>query len=451
VNTAGEKVCQSSLPTKPQALERHLSGRVVSQGKHVPGLPARFSYNKGVASGPSLHQHFQQNKDRSTSTNGEAMKKFILTALAVAGLSLAKLSAAESAKLNVGDPAPAFKAGKWFKGQPVEKLEPGSVYVVEFWATWCGPCRVSIPHLTEVAKKFESKARIVGVSVWEREKDDDARVKKIDEFVKNMGEKMDYSVAADTTDAFMADNWMKAAGENGIPTAFIVGQDGKIAWIGHPMSELDTVLAKVVEGSYDSRAAAEKRAKAKEQQEAQQKVMKEIADLRKDGKFKEALAALDKAVADEPGLATQTIFYRYNLLLDADEPAAYKYARELADGDYKSNANALAALATAITERNVKLKQPDYVLALALARRANELSKGKNIAHLAGVGEVYYRDHQYDKAVSTLEQAIGLIDKDSEAGANQLKYYEARLEKYKKQREKRSEQKANAPTSDAQK
>jgi thiol-disulfide isomerase/thioredoxin len=61
---------------------------------------------------------------------------------------------------------PPLKVAKWIKGKPVQRFEPGKVYVVEFWATWCGPCRRSIPHLTELAKKFKGKVTFIGVSIW---------------------------------------------------------------------------------------------------------------------------------------------------------------------------------------------------------------------------------------------------------------------------------------------
>ena len=72
--------------------------------------------------------------------------------------------------LNLGDPAPPLTVSSWVKGDKVEKFEPGKMYVVEFWATWCGPCLESIPHLTELAHKYKDKGvRFIGVDIWEQD------------------------------------------------------------------------------------------------------------------------------------------------------------------------------------------------------------------------------------------------------------------------------------------
>ena len=144
--------------------------------------------------------------------------------------------------LKVGDDAPKLQVGKWVQGEAVKSLETGTVYVVEFWSTWCGPCRASIPHLNEVWKANKDKGLVViGQNVWEEEEDG------VEKFVKKMGEKMTYRVALDDKSkeekGMMAKTWMEAAGQDGIPAAFVVDKAGKIAWIGHP-TELDGPLRK---------------------------------------------------------------------------------------------------------------------------------------------------------------------------------------------------------------
>ena len=59
--------------------------------------------------------------------------------------------------LKVGDPAPALQLDKWLKGEPVKELEKGKIYVIECWATWCGPCIASMPHVTKMQAKFKDK------------------------------------------------------------------------------------------------------------------------------------------------------------------------------------------------------------------------------------------------------------------------------------------------------
>src|SRR2546425_1106795 len=70
--------------------------------------------------------------------------------------------------LGLGDPAPKLEVKSFVKGEPVKGFEPGKNYVVEFWATWCPPCRTSIPHLTELQKKHPDVI-FIGVSVFERD------------------------------------------------------------------------------------------------------------------------------------------------------------------------------------------------------------------------------------------------------------------------------------------
>jgi len=171
------------------------------------------------------------------------MKKTIIAALAALAVLAVNVNAAS---LSVGDPAPGLKASRWVKGEAVEKIEKNRTYVIEFWATWCPPCRASIPHLTELAHKYKGKVTFVGMDSFERGSEEASNA-LVNKFVEEMSGKMDYHVAMDTSDKHMSKKWMDAAGQNGIPCAFVV-QDGKIAWIGHPMQGLEQKLEEVVAG-----------------------------------------------------------------------------------------------------------------------------------------------------------------------------------------------------------
>lgn len=185
------------------------------------------------------------------------MNKLIRSGLAAAlGLALSATAAAQDAgkkpgeekpevTLKVGDKAPPLNVEKWVKGEPVSAFEPGKVYVVEFWATWCGPCIASIPHLTELQKKHPEVA-IIGMASSERQKEGepDKRLEKVQEFVKEKGDEMAYRVAFEA-DKETATAYMKASGQRGIPCCFIVGGDGKIAYIGHP-SDMDKPLTEAI-------------------------------------------------------------------------------------------------------------------------------------------------------------------------------------------------------------
>src|SRR5438105_2768393 len=125
---------------------------------------------------------------------GGEMKQFARFA-SLTGALIGIAAAAPAATLKVGDPAPPIKVAGWAKGEPVKQFEKGKVYVVEFWATWCGPCRQSIPHLTELSKKYKGKVTFTGVSVWENPRGQAAvYVPKVKSFVNEMGEKMAYNV-----------------------------------------------------------------------------------------------------------------------------------------------------------------------------------------------------------------------------------------------------------------
>lgn len=158
-------------------------------------------------------------------------------------------------ELWIGSSAPELSIAKFVKGDSVDQFEQGQVYVVEFWATWCGPCIRAFPHLTELQESYGEDVRFIGVNIWEQ-KEGQERMDLIEDFVEKQGDRMGYTVAVEDGKS-MAENWMKPAGQGGIPAAFIVGKDSNIAWVGHP-GEMDKPLEEIVNGAFDSEAAGKK-------------------------------------------------------------------------------------------------------------------------------------------------------------------------------------------------
>jgi thiol-disulfide isomerase/thioredoxin len=159
--------------------------------------------------------------------------------------------------LKIGDPAPTLKATKWLQGEEVKKFEPGKIYVVEFWATWCGPCIAAMPHLAELQAQYKDKGiTVIGFT----NADPNNSEEKVVEFVKKRGPELKYTFAY-ADDSTTLDSWMKAAGRTGIPCTFVVDKAGRIAYIGHPMTYLDMVLPKVVAGTATARSIGDEMVK----------------------------------------------------------------------------------------------------------------------------------------------------------------------------------------------
>ena len=152
--------------------------------------------------------------------------------------------------LFIGDAAPPLTFARWVRGEPVKQLDKGTIYVVEFWATWCGPCVQSIPHVTRLQERYRDQGVVV-VGIGSVEPDGAV---KVPPFVARFGERMNYRVAVDdyagTKEGRTYTAWVKASGNDGIPCAFVVGRDGRVAWVGDPRG-MDDALAKIVAGTFD--------------------------------------------------------------------------------------------------------------------------------------------------------------------------------------------------------
>lgn len=328
--------------------------------------------------------------------------------------------------LGVGDEAPAIAVADWVKGEPVSSFQEDQVYVVEFWATWCGPCRKTIPHLSELQEKYGDEVVFMGISVWEND------YSAVPRFVEKMGDKMAYRVATDEVEngeGRMAKTWMEAAGQNGIPAAFVVNGEGRIAWIGHPI-RMDEPLAEIVSGDWDVASAAEERAATRAKEAKYEELMKRISTAEQEGEWGVVLAKVDELMEVAPKVKSLVSPMRFKALLMLGQlEKGYAYGAELVDGMAKDSARTLNAIAWTIVDPEVELEERDLELALRAAQRANELTQGEEPSILDTLAKIRFDMGQIERAIELQEKALELA-KDAGYPTEVRQEFEERLQTY---------------------
>ncbi len=116
----------------------------------------------------------------------------------------------------LGDrPAPSFTLSDFSGGQISLDQFQGKTVILNFWASWCGPCKEEAPILAELAKTSDpSKVAVIGIAVWDLESDSQA-------FLKDHG--LTYVNGSDKNGAVAIDY-----GVSGVPETFFISPDGKL-------------------------------------------------------------------------------------------------------------------------------------------------------------------------------------------------------------------------------
>lgn len=304
-----------------------------------------------------------------------------------------RAKAAEPA-LKVGDAAPPITIESWVKGEPVTGFEKGNIYVVEFWATWCGPCIASIPHLSELQNKHRNDGlTIIGVT----SRDPNNSLDDVKQLVRERGDGISYHIAWDTERTTYA-AYMTAARQRGIPTSFVVDKAGTITYIGHPMW-LDLPVKGAIDGTWDAQ-------KGKAKINAAEQRLGEMFN-KADTDPKGALAIAAELEKDFPAAMAMFDAARYNWMLQAGDPNAGAFGRKvMAKAVAEKNANGLNELAWGLVDPEGGVKNPDLDLAYEAAKKAVELSSEKDAAILDTLARVYFVKGDLPKAIEWQTKAV---------------------------------------------
>ncbi|MEZ6094892.1 MAG: redoxin domain-containing protein [Pirellulaceae bacterium] len=344
-------------------------------------------------------------------------KRIFLLAIAAIAAMLGNLSPTfgnNDDLLTIGSKAPNLDIEHWVqngngKYKQVTEFAAGKVYVVEFWATWCGPCIASMPHIAETQQKYGDSVQVVSVSDEDLETVEAFLEKKVrgssDEDKKTYKDLTSVYCLTTDPDNSTHKDYMEAAHQNGIPTCFIVGKDGVIEWIGHPM-EMDEPLEMVLDDKWDREAAV---AEMKKQQALQERLMK-LGMLMQSEKFDDALALIDEVIAGSSD-ADEAVMYkgfRFQILMEAKRfDVAADSLKEFANSA-SATPDMLNSLAWGVFETATSIDDVEKELIESALQAAQKAVAGEpeNGMYLDTLAHLQHITGDLDGAIATQEKAV---------------------------------------------
>ncbi|MCC6285185.1 MAG: redoxin domain-containing protein [Phycisphaerales bacterium] len=331
----------------------------------------------------------------------------VALAAALARLAGAQPTAAQAQPAALGQPAPMIEVQEWLSGEPVAAWEPGRVYVIDFWATWCRPCLEAVPHMNALAAEYGDRpVTFIGLSSPDSRGNSLERTRQfVQQGVPGRAGQpvlMEYPIAW----ARGRTTWQRyaqAGWDQSIPHVFVVDGEGRLAWHGHP-AEMDDALGEVVAGTFDSAAYAEAEARRAELKARVAPLTREMTAKFRAGDVKGAIDLAGEITELDPVLFANIGAWRYERLVQsgrAEEGGAF--VTGLLDGAWKDSASALYLFAFRVSGGP---DRGDLGLALRAAERANEVTKGRRLSVLELLATLYAASDDLERARGAVEAAL---------------------------------------------
>lgn len=265
--------------------------------------------------------------------------------------------------LEVGDAAPSLVISEWIgprsldgislaptllgsPGRMLVPFEPGVVTMIDFWASWCGPCLASMPHAAALQERHGAVLRVIALTSLDGANTRDAVIRAVDRT-----ESMRRLLVAIDAGEFSKSAYRAASGERALPCSFIVDRTGRLAWIGRP-TDADAVIEAILTGAWEIGRERERR---RELAEARRRAQAAIEALHRaealgdaDAKL-EALRVLAHLPAEaqiaDPPYAMRVAFIEQLMQMGRSEEAMCDLAHAAAEARAARDAPTLSALA----------------------------------------------------------------------------------------------------------
>ena len=324
--------------------------------------------------------------------------------------------------MTIGSKAPDIDIEHWISDndgafEHTTTLSSGQVYVIEFWATWCGPCIAAMPHIADLQKKYGQEVQVISIS--------DEDMETVEKFLARDVRGKEGVTYADLTSTYclttdpdrsVLNDYFRASGRTGIPCAFVVGKTGLVEWIGHPAS-MDNPLKQVVNDEWNREEFLVKYKKEQEERMAAMKARRlmakagrKIQELVNDGEYEEAVEYLGELLSDDEykGAHEQLSAMKLHVLvtnnLDGAADALEDFAKE--NGD---KAQLLSQIARVVYDQHDKegnvsealLKSACNCAKVAAEKRPKSGVILDTYAHL-----VYAAHNDLEKAIEVQKKAV---------------------------------------------
>ena len=359
--------------------------------------------NRGFTILPKFQSYFSQLIAGKRKFHVQLLKLNSIIAFMAASVSATaqETNTVEKPKLEVGSEVnlSALSKAVWLKGDSPEAFEPGKVYIIECWATWCTPCIAAIPHVNELYKKYYDQGlRVLGMSVWEDDQ------KKAKSFVTNKGDGMAYPVAFTGNESDFSRDWLDAAGVDSIPHAFIV-RNGILLGSTQVSRLTTSLIESLLSGDAGAQKASGIMSAAQNNQPKTDELVMAIGnadykgDVDKMVKMTKELKTIDPDHPDLPTLELQILINR------RDWPAALKALKLLPDGEAK---NSLVSKTGRYIIGNIHPYSEEFKKALIALYSDYVLVEAplKGASHFSNLSNIQWHMGDKKSAISTANRSI---------------------------------------------